>query len=229
VTAQVQTMGYSLAHAIGVVGAVFFYGRFYVQWLASERRKQSVIPVAFWYLSSAGSLMLLTWGVVSQSPLGALGQCLNIVIYARNLVHIWRERGRITPRANRVVNLAVVLITVVSVLLAAWTWYREWQTPKAEAEQAVQVAWIWLGVGLAGQLLFACRFIIQWVATERKGRSVVPPVFWHLSVAASVLMGLAFVQRREWVFAAGMAATLLIYLRNLWLIHVAPGRPAETA
>jgi len=55
--------------------------------------------------------------------------------------------------------------------------------------------------------------------TEIKKRSIVPPVFWYLSIAAAVLQGASFVQRHDWVNSAGMAATLLIYLRNAWLIH----------
>ena len=61
---------------------------------------------------------------------------------------------------------------------------------------------------------------VQWIATEAKRKSVVPPTFWHLSVAASLLQLACFVQRHEWVYAAGMVATLLVYLRNLWFIYV---------
>ena len=80
----------------GAVGAVIFYGRFYVQWLASERRKQSVIPVAFWYMSAGGSVMQFIYAVYLNSPGAALGLCFNVFIYMRNLVHIWRERGKLT-------------------------------------------------------------------------------------------------------------------------------------
>ena len=64
----------------GVAGGLIFYGRFYVQWIASERAGRSVMPVAFWYMSSAGSVMLVAYAFALQSPLGALGQTFNIVI-----------------------------------------------------------------------------------------------------------------------------------------------------
>ncbi len=208
---------------VGVIGGVLFYGRFYVQWIASEMRRRSVVPVAFWYMSSAGSLMLLAWAVVSQSPLGALGQSVNIVIYSRNLVHIWRERGALSRAAHRAIHALVAVITLASVCLVVLTWQREVVDPKGGAHEHART-WFWLGVGLAGQLLFALRFLVQWIATERKRKSVIPPVFWHLSVWAALLQGATFFQRHEWVFAFGMTATLLIYVRNLWLIHVHPER-----
>jgi lipid-A-disaccharide synthase-like uncharacterized protein len=209
----------NLWRAFGITGAVIFYGRFYVQWIVSEIQKRSVIPVAFWYMSSAGSVMLLTYAVYLQSPLGALGQSLNIVIYSRNLVHIWREQGSLSKRRDVLIHAAVACIAVVAVVLVIRTWVLEYHLSKTvEAEQAVR-NWIWLAIGGVGQALFACRFLVQWAVTEIKRKSVVPPIFWHLSVAASSLMMASFIQRSEWVFAVGMGATILIYLRNLWFIY----------
>ena len=93
-------LGY-LAGALGWAGAVIFFSRFYVQWIYSEIKKRSAMPVAFWYMSTAGSLMLFAFAVLSSSPLGALGHCFNLVVYARNLIHIWREKGRLSRRLSR--------------------------------------------------------------------------------------------------------------------------------
>ena len=76
--------------AIGIAGGLIFYGRFYVQWIASERAGKSVMPIVFWYMSSVGSVLLMMFAFVSQSPVGALGQSFNLVVYSRNLIHIWR-------------------------------------------------------------------------------------------------------------------------------------------
>ena len=66
--------------AFGTVGALIFYGRFYVQWIASEWKKQSVVPVAFWYMSSVGSVMVFTYAAYLRNPGMAFGQCFNIVV-----------------------------------------------------------------------------------------------------------------------------------------------------
>jgi lipid-A-disaccharide synthase-like uncharacterized protein len=78
-------------------------------------------------------------------------------------------------------------------------------------------------VGLAGQALFSARFLVQWIASERRRKSTVPRGFWYLSVAGGVvLLGYA-IYRRDLVFILGQGGGLLIYCRNLWLIHQPAG------
>lgn len=206
--------------ALGVAGGLVFYGRFYVQWLVSERRGQSVMPIGFWYMSGAGSLMLLPYAVVSQSPIGALSQCFNIVVYTRNLVHIWRRKGRLTKRTNTIIHTVAALITIVAISSTFWVWLREYDATRSSSLGAAQQTWIWLGAGLAGQALFAARFALQWAVTEKRGESTVPPAFWYLSLGATILQTACFTQRQEWVFAIGMAATVFVYIRNIMLLRV---------
>jgi len=74
-------------------------------------------------------------------------------------------------------------------------------------------------IGFLGQLLFSARFLIQWIASERKGRSVVPLAFWIFSIMGSSLLLWYAIYRRDPVFILGQSAGLFIYLRNLHLIH----------
>ncbi len=76
----------------GFLGQLLFSLRFLVQWIASERRKESVIPVAFWYFSVAGGLILLTYAIYRQDPVFIVGQATGAVIYVRNLMLISRKR-----------------------------------------------------------------------------------------------------------------------------------------
>lgn len=69
----------------GFAAQLMFTARFLVQWIASERARQSVMPVAFWYFSLAGGVMLLTYALWRRDPVFILGQALGVVIYARNL------------------------------------------------------------------------------------------------------------------------------------------------
>ncbi|MFV1950619.1 MAG: lipid-A-disaccharide synthase N-terminal domain-containing protein [Nitrospinota bacterium] len=77
---------------IGLVGQFLFFMRFFVQWLASEKRGDSVIPVAFWYFSIGGSLILLTYAIYRKDPVFILGQSIGSFIYLRNLTFIYRKK-----------------------------------------------------------------------------------------------------------------------------------------
>lgn len=80
--------------AFGIVAQLLFTARFLVQWLASEREGKSVMPLAFWYFSMAGGLMTLIYGIVRREPIIIMGQALALVIYARNLMLIFKARRR---------------------------------------------------------------------------------------------------------------------------------------
>lgn len=77
--------------AFGLFGQLMFTGRFLVQWVASERARRSVVPLAFWYFSLAGGLILLSYAIWRSDPVFILGQTLGVFIYARNLWLIRRE------------------------------------------------------------------------------------------------------------------------------------------
>ena len=77
----------------------------------------------------------------------------------------------------------------------------------------------WIALGFAAQGLFFMRFMVQWVASERAGRSVVPHAFWLFSVGGGVLLLIYAIHRRDPVIIAGQALGLLIYSRNLHFIR----------
>lgn len=80
-------------------------------------------------------------------------------------------------------------------------------------------AFTWLVVGLAGQLMFTMRFLVQWIASERERRSTVPVAFWYFSIAGGLILFSYALWRRDPVFIVGQGTGLFIYSRNLWLIH----------
>ena len=77
----------------------------------------------------------------------------------------------------------------------------------------------WVMVGLAGQLMFSMRFLIQWIMSERAKKSVMPVAFWYFSLGGGVVLLTYAIYRRDPVFMLGQAMGLLVYARNLWLIH----------
>jgi lipid-A-disaccharide synthase-like uncharacterized protein len=70
---------------VGLLGQALFSARFLVQWITSERRKQSVVPVHFWYFSLAGGVTLLAYAVHRLDPVFIIGQLSGLVVYVRNL------------------------------------------------------------------------------------------------------------------------------------------------
>lgn len=77
--------------AIGFFGQALFFGRFFVQWIASERRQESVIPRSFWFLSVSGGLILLLYSIHRRDPVFIAGQATGMFIYTRNLWFIYRR------------------------------------------------------------------------------------------------------------------------------------------
>ena len=77
--------------AVGFLGQVCFSLRFLIQWIVSERRKESVIPIYFWYFSIGGGVTLLTYAVYRQDPVFILGQAAGLLVYSRNLYLIRRK------------------------------------------------------------------------------------------------------------------------------------------
>jgi lipid-A-disaccharide synthase-like uncharacterized protein len=78
--------------AAGFFGQGMFFSRFAVQWIASERRRESHVPVAFWWLSLAGSLITLAYAFHRADPVFVLGQAFGWLVYSRNLALIYRAR-----------------------------------------------------------------------------------------------------------------------------------------
>ncbi len=77
----------------------------------------------------------------------------------------------------------------------------------------------WYAIGFAGQILFGSRFFVQWIASERLGRVVIPGLFWWLSLLGGAALLVYAIHRKDPVFAIGQGAGLLIYARNLILMR----------
>ncbi|MAX17449.1 MAG: lipid A biosynthesis protein [Nitrospina sp.] len=77
---------------IGFVGQALFGARFIIQWVVSEKKGESTIPLAFWYCSIGGAVVLLTYAIYKQDPVFIVGQSLGSIVYVRNLILIDRKR-----------------------------------------------------------------------------------------------------------------------------------------
>jgi lipid-A-disaccharide synthase-like uncharacterized protein len=78
---------------------------------------------------------------------------------------------------------------------------------------------LWLGIGIAGQLLFMARFIVQWIHSERHGESLIPVSFWYLSLFGGLIVLVYGIHKLEWVIILGQLPGTIVYTRNLMLIR----------
>jgi len=78
---------------------------------------------------------------------------------------------------------------------------------------------LWTALGFTGQFIFGLRFVVQWIASERRKRSVVPVVFWHLSILGTIILLAYSIHKMDFVFIAGFSLNMLIYSRNLYFIY----------
>ncbi|RAP33969.1 hypothetical protein DID80_07670 [Candidatus Marinamargulisbacteria bacterium SCGC AAA071-K20] len=78
---------------------------------------------------------------------------------------------------------------------------------------------LWLLVGFIGQAIFGARFVVQWIYSEIKKKSVIPESFWHLSIIGSLVLLSYAIYRKDPIFILGFSLNLLIYFRNLYLIY----------
>ena len=77
----------------------------------------------------------------------------------------------------------------------------------------------WVVIGLAGQFFFTMRFVVQWIATERNKKSVMPESFWYFSIVGSIILLCYSIYRQDPVFILGQAFGSIVYVRNLYFIH----------
>jgi lipid-A-disaccharide synthase-like uncharacterized protein len=98
---------------------------------------------------------------------------------------------------------------VVNVLQELVTWLHQVFIKQFDA---------WILLGFVAQFFFTMRFVVQWLASEKAKRSVVPVAFWFFSLFGGGLLLIYAIQRQDPVFIAGQSMGLFIYIRNLWLI-----------
>jgi lipid-A-disaccharide synthase-like uncharacterized protein len=81
---------------------------------------------------------------------------------------------------------------------------------------------VWIIIGFVGQALFSARFIVQWLASERVKRSIIPTAFWYFSLAGGLTLFAYAIHKQDPVFIAGQGLGVFVYLRNLY--HIRSGR-----
>ncbi|MBE7560489.1 lipid-A-disaccharide synthase N-terminal domain-containing protein [bacterium] len=186
----------------GFCGNLLFTARVLLQWIASERQRRSVVPVAFWWLSWLASIIMIVYAYRRGELPFVLGFAVTLVPYTRNLLLHYRPRSNPAP-IGLILAAAVVLGCV-----PVFVFYEH---------EAVKDAWTWLG--LLGNAVFGSRFFVQWVRSESEGRSVLPLSFWYVSLLGGTILLAYSLIRGDLVFILGYLFTVVPYARNIVLLR----------
>lgn len=185
---------------IGWTGQAFFFSRFLVQWLASERARSIVVPRSFWVLSLIGAACAFTYALGRDELVFLAAPTVNLFLYMRNLA-LQRNGKALDRNALIWVACGVVALVIVAIQLKIDT----------------RLGAFWLALGLIGNLLWIARFPIQWYFSERAGRSTLPAAFFQVSLLGSLLLLAFAIRGGDPVFIAAYALGPFLYGRTTWI------------
>ena len=185
-----------------LMGNALFTSRVLVQWVLSEKRGRSVTPPAYWWLSLVATLAMIAYGFQRRKVEFIVAYIINMLPYVRNLVLCYRPTKGAGPIRLALCAAAVLLALVVLI----------------SVRQAELVQGAWFYVGFAGAMLFSSRFLIQWLHSERLGRSELPLTFWCISLAGSTVLLVCSVHDGDLVYILSFLFNGIPYVRNIMLI-----------
>jgi len=188
---------------LGWTGAAFFFSRFLVQWIVSERLGRSVAPVSFWWLSILGAACMSTYMLLRGEPVLFTGTVVNGAIYVRNW---WIAGGR----SRHLSPFPLALLALVASVILTWNGV-------LSARAGLTAAPLWLVFSVVGQTIWSTRFVVQWWYTERRGVSHFPRAFWWISLAGNVLLLAYAIHLLDAVLIAGFTPGPIVQIRNLIL------------
>ena len=188
---------------LGWAGTAFFFSRFLVQWIVSERQGRSVAPVSFWWLSILGAAFMSTYMLLREEPVLFTGTAVNGAIYLRNW---WIAGGR----SRHLSPFPLAALALAASVILAWNGV-------LKARDDLTAAPLWLIFSVVGQTIWSTRFVVQWWFTERRGVSHFPRAFWWISLLGNVLLLAYAIHLRDAVFIAGFTPGPIVQIRNLIL------------
>lgn len=195
--------------ALGFLAQTLFFGRTFLQWFKSENEGKVMSPGIYWKISLAASLLMIFYGILRNDFAIILGQAIVYFIYVRNLQlkKIWGA----WPYILRLLIVAAPFGVILWLLTGSTYSFRT-----ILGNSAVP-PWL-LITGVAGQLIFTFRFVVQWLHSEKEKESLLPSVFWIISTAGALIIFVYAVFRRDPVLFLSNGLGLFIYVRNI-LIH----------
>lgn len=199
-----------IIYSVGFIAQILFSSRLVVQWITSEKQQKVITPTLFWTLSLIASFLLFVYGYLRHDFAIMLGQALTYFIYIRNL-QLQNEWQKFPKLIRWFLFLAPTFITI---------YYFNNNRIDVELLFKNEAIPIWLlALGIVSQVVFTLRFVYQWLYSEKQKESVLPLGFWLLSLAGSLLILTYAIFRKDPVLFIGHILGLIIYIRNLILLH----------
>jgi lipid-A-disaccharide synthase-like uncharacterized protein len=194
---------------LGFIAQGLFSARLLVQWFLSEKEKKVVSPEIFWQLSIFASFLLMAYGILRKDLIIIGGQVISYFIYIRNLKlkNAWAG----IPLWVRVLALIAPLFTF-GLLIFNHDGYNI-----IDLAHNPDISIKLFSIGTIGQIIFTFRFIYQWIYSEKKKASILPPLFWIISITGALIIITYAVIRRDPVLITGQSFGVIIYSRNLIL------------
>ncbi len=189
---------------LGMLGQVLFSFRMIIQWFLSEEKRKVVSPDIFWIFSILGAVVFYTYGIIREDLSIVLAQFITYWVYIGNLrlKGIWSR----IPLVGRMGLIALPLFALIYTI----------QASSGEGIDFTRDLPFWLiSLGIVGQLLFTLRFVVQYWYSERQGESILPPVFWWMSLIGSFIIITYGVLLPDLVLIIGHGLGSIVYFRNL--------------
>lgn len=219
-----------LLYPLGFLSSLAFTLRFLVQWIQSERVKDSVVTPFFWKISLGGNILLFVHSLIQVQFHVCVVQACNAVISWRNLNLMGpAEKQWGLVRVVSFLGVAIGISSLAFVVQGLWIgeadseWFRTPTMPWG-SKAGGEVAWPWHVVGSLGILLFNSRFWVQWWEAETSRKSYLSASFWWLSLIGALLSLVYFARLGDVVNFIGPLFGLVPYVRNLMLIRLASRR-----
>lgn len=193
-------------YAIGFTAQLLFSARLLHQWIVTERAKKVVSPPAFWILSIVGSFLLFIYGVLRDDFAIILGQYISYYIYLWNLnmQGLWKKISTLLKVFLLLTPIVVTVIMLRELSVFTSVFFQNKNIP------------LWLLIfGSAGQVIFALRFIYQFVYSASHRESTLPAGFWIISLIGSFTIISYAIFRLDPVLLLGQSFGFVVYIRNL--------------
>lgn len=212
-----------LYFGLGLSALVPFAARFFIQWILSEKKKESHVTGIFWILSIFGNvLMSMHYLVQIQYHLYFI-RIFPLYFSLRQWALIqktakpfsWLRLFKIL--AFLTLGLTLLFMLRVGLEKKHLMWIHNLQMPWQKTE--TQVFWLWHAFGFMGAALFASRLWVQWWQSEKRQQSVLTPTFWWLSLIGGSLTLIYALMISDYVTACGYVTGLIPYARNIMLIN----------
>ncbi len=201
-------MNIYLVYGLGFLGQMLFFSRTIIQWFKSENEGEAVSPVLFWKISLVASQLMLFYGILRHDFAIMLGQFIVYYIYVRNLQlkNAWKNIFPFFRLFIIAVPLLIITWLCTNKTINFTTLFKNEQIP------------FWLLIlGTTGQVIFSFRFVYQWIYSEKEKESVLPGVFWMISILGALIIFIYAIFRLDPVLFLSNLLGLFIYVRNLLL------------